>query len=148
MSNPHPPHPIPFTSPEDTEAAFYDAIERGDLEAMMTTWADDDEIVCIMPSGQRLTGHAAVREAWRQMFESGSRLHTRVSHSVRWTSALMAVHNVLETLYLGNDPTPHGPLLATNVYIRGANGWRLLAHHASAASDVPAAEDGPGRTLH
>lgn len=148
MSNPHPPHPTLFASPEDAEAAFYDAIERGDLEAMMATWADDEEIVCILPSGQRLSGHAAVRESWRQMFESGSRLHAHVSHAVRWTSALMAVHNVLETLYLGDDPTPHGPLLATNVYIRGAKGWRLLAHHASAASEPPPVEDGASRILH
>ncbi|MFC5302469.1 YybH family protein [Azospira restricta] len=148
MSNTHPPHPTLFASPDDAEAAFYDAIERGDLEAMMATWADDEEVVCIHPSGQRLSGHAAVRESWRQVFESGSRLHVRVSHTVRWTSALMAVHNVLETLYLGDDPTPHGPMLATNVYIRGAKGWRLLAHHASTASEPPSEGNAPPRILH
>ncbi|HEX5802411.1 MAG TPA: nuclear transport factor 2 family protein [Azospira sp.] len=149
MSNPNAPHPTLFSSPDDAEAAFYDAIERGDLEAMMSTWADDEEVVCIHPAGQRLTGHAAVRESWRQVFESGSRLHVHVSHTVRWTSALMAVHNVLETLYLGDDPTPHGPMLATNVFIRGAKGWRLLAHHASTASEPPASDSGnPPRVLH
>ncbi len=149
MSNPHPPHPTLFASPEDAEAAVYDAIERADLDAMMAIWADDEEVACIHPAGQRLSGLAAVRESWRQVFESGSRLHVRVSHAVRWTSALMAVHNVLETLYLGDDPTPHGPMLATNVYIRGAKGWRLLAHHASVASEPPSAEgNAPPRTLH
>jgi len=135
-----------FATPEDAEAAFYDAIERSDLEAMMATWADDEEIVCIHPTGLRLTGHAAIREGWRQVFESGSRLHVRVSNSVRWSSALMTVHNVLETLYLGDDPTPHGPMLATNVYVRGAEGWRLLAHHASTASEPPALDDSGSRT--
>ena len=73
-----------------------------------------------------------------------------ISHTLRWNSALMAVHNVVETLYLGDDPTPHGPMLATNVFVRGANGWRLLSHHASAASDTPMAENGNGvtHTLH
>jgi ketosteroid isomerase-like protein len=127
-----------FATPDDAEAAFYDAIERADLDAMMSTWADDEEVVCIHPAGQRLAGTAAVRESWRNVFENGSRLHVRVTHTVRWTSALMAVHNVLETLYLGDDPTPHGPMLATNVFIRGANGWRLLSHHASTASEPPA----------
>lgn len=139
-----------FATPEDAETAFYDAIERGDLDAMMAIWADDEEIVCIHPAGHRLSGHAAIRDAWRQVFESGSRLHVRVSHAVRWTSALMAVHNVLETLYLGNDPTPHGPMLASNVFVRGAKGWRLVAHHASTASEAPAAnaDNAPPRTLH
>ena len=138
-----------FATPEDAEAAFYDAIERADLEAMMAIWADDEEVACIHPAGQRLTGLAAVRESWRHVFESGSRLHVRVTHTLSWNSALMAVHNVIETLYLGDDPTPHGPMHATNVYVRGANGWRLLAHHASAASDPPATESsGTTHTLH
>ena len=139
-----------FATADDCEAAFYDAIERADLEAMMAVWADDEEVACIHPAGQRLTGLAAVRDSWRHVFESGSRLHVRISHTLRWNSALMAVHNVVETLYLGDDPTPHGPMLATNVFIRGANGWRLLSHHASAASDAPAPENGNGvtHTLH
>ena len=52
-----------FASPEDAETAFYDAIERADLEAMMAIWADDEEVACIHPAGQRLTGLAAVRES-------------------------------------------------------------------------------------
>ena len=32
-----------FASPEDAETAFYDAIERADLEAMMAIWADDEK---------------------------------------------------------------------------------------------------------
>ena len=126
-----------FATADDCEAAFYDAIERADLEAMMAIRADDEEVACIHPAGQRLTGLAAVRESWRHVFESGSRLHVRISHTLRWNSALMAVHNVVETLYLGDDPTPHGPMHATNVFVRGANGWRLIAHHSSAATDVP-----------
>jgi ketosteroid isomerase-like protein len=138
-----------FATPEDAEAAFYDAIERGDLEAMMAVWADDEEVACIHPAGQRLTGLAAVRESWRHVFDNGARLHVRISHTLRWNSALMAVHNVVETLYLGDDPTPHGPMHATNVFVRGANGWRLLAHHSSTASDAPATEsNGTTHTLH
>ena len=140
-----------YSTPDDAESAFYDAIERGDLEAMMATWAEDEDIVCIQPNGQRLAGHAAVRESWRHVFENATRLHVRVSHAIRWSSALMAVHNVLETLYIGDAPTPHGPMLVTNVFVRGANGWRLLSHHASTASEPPAeppSGNHPPRVLH
>ena len=41
----------------------------------------------------------------------------------------------VETLYLGDDATAHGPMLATNVYQRGPDGWRLLSRHSSAALD-------------
>lgn len=139
-----------FATAEDAETAFYEAIERCDLDALMAVWSEEDDIVCAHPTGQRLAGHAAVRDSWRQVFESGSRLRVRITHAIRWNSALMAVHNVLETLYLGDDPTPHGPMLATNVYARGAKGWRLVARHASAASEPPAADSGSSRshTLH
>ncbi|MET0266304.1 MAG: nuclear transport factor 2 family protein, partial [Duganella sp.] len=32
-------------SAADVEAAFYDALNRADLDALMALWADDDEIV-------------------------------------------------------------------------------------------------------
>lgn len=140
-----------FASAEDAESAFYEAIARADLEALMAVWADDEEIVCIHPTGQRLRGSAAIRENWRGIFTNNPRLTVRISHSVRWSGMLLAVHSVVETLFVGDDRTPHGPMLATNVFQRGAHGWRLLSHHASAAVDV---EDGNGesndslRTLH
>ena len=46
--------------PEEAETAFYEALEKGDLEAMMAIWADDEEVVCIHPGGQRLTGQSLI----------------------------------------------------------------------------------------
>jgi ketosteroid isomerase-like protein len=142
-----------FASAEDVEVAFYEAIARGDIEALMGVWAEDEEIVCIHPTGQRLRGAAAIRESWRGIFASNPQLTVRITSGVRWNGMLLTVHNVIETLYLGNEPTPHGPMLATNVFQRGANGWRLLSHHASTAADTTASEaserhDGVSRTLH
>ena len=37
-------------SAAEVEAAFYDALHRADLEALMALWADDEEIVCIHPA--------------------------------------------------------------------------------------------------
>ena len=124
---------IIFTTAEDAEEAFYEAIGRGDLEALMNVWADDDEIVCIHPTGQRLRGPTAIRDSWRAIFANNPRLTVRVKASVRWKGVMLDVHSVIETLYLAGEPTPHGPMLSTNVFQRGANGWRLLSHHTSAA---------------
>lgn len=139
-----------FATAEDAENAFYDAIARADLDALMAVWADDEEIVCIHPTGQRLQGAAAIRESWRGIFAGNPRFTVRVAHSVRWSGMLLAVHSVVETLYAGDATTPQGSLLATNVLQRGASGWRLLAHHASAAGEDghDEAGDGAPRTLH
>ena len=131
---------IIFTTAEDAEEAFYEAIGRGDLEALMNVWADDEEIVCIHPTGQRLTGPTAIRESWRAIFANNPRLSVRVKASVRWKSVMLDVHSVVETLYLADDMTPHALMLSTNVFQRGAHGWRLLSHHASAAADGTAGE--------
>ena len=65
-----------FTTPEDAEEAFYDAIGRADLDALMNVWAEDEEIVCIHPTGQRLVGARAIRESWRTIFSGNQRLTT------------------------------------------------------------------------
>jgi ketosteroid isomerase-like protein len=140
-----------YTTAEEAEDAFYDAVGRGDLETLMAIWADDDEVVCIHPTGQSLTGLAAIRESWRSIFANNTRFSIRIKRKVCWKGAVFAVHSVVEFLYLGNEPTAHGPMLSTNVFQRGAKGWRLLSHHTStAASSENASEaaDSQTRTLH
>ena len=146
-----------FARAEDVENAFYEAIARADLEALMAVWADDEEIICIHPTGQRLRGAAAIRDNWRSIFAHNPRLTVRLSCSVRWSGMLLAVHSVVETLYVGDENTPHGPMLATNVFQRGARGWRLLSHHSSTAAAVDELDEtavdadesgGSPRTLH
>ncbi|MBN8453386.1 nuclear transport factor 2 family protein [Accumulibacter sp.] len=145
---------IIFATPEDVEAAFYEAIARADLGALMSVWAEDEEIVCIHPTGQRLVGADAIRDSWRSIFANNPRLSVRLSRGVRWSGMLLSVHTVVEMLYIGDDRKAHGPMLATNVFQRGASGWRLLAHHSSTAAEREATEgDGSGdrntpRTLH
>ena len=123
-----------YTSAEEAEDAFYEAIGRGDIDAIMQVWSDEEEIVCIHPTGQRLVGSRAIRESWRNVLANNQRLTVQLQRSVLWKGGLLAVHSVLETLYLGDEPTPHGPMLTTNVFQRGADGWRLISHHTSAAA--------------
>jgi ketosteroid isomerase-like protein len=96
----------------------------------MSVWSDDDEIVCLHPNGHRLAGHPQIRESWRAILESGHRLQVRVTRSVRWQGAMLAIHSVIETLYVDNEPGKVA-VAATNVYVRGATGWRMLLHHGS-----------------
>ena len=63
--------PAIFTSPQDAAQAFYQAFEAKDVDAMMATWADDEEIVCVHPGGARLVGYEAVRASWERIFSGG-----------------------------------------------------------------------------
>ena len=33
---------------DDVEAAFYEALQRGDIDALMACWADEDEVFCCL----------------------------------------------------------------------------------------------------
>lgn len=138
-----------YLTPDDCERAFYAAIENVDLEAMMATWADDDEIICIHPNGQRLGGHAAIRDSWRTVFAGGKRLHVSLSRRVRWQGAMLATHTLVQTLSIDGEPADL-TIAATNVFVRGADGWRLLVHHASpiSAESESANEGAAPKVLH
>jgi len=128
-----------FPTPQDAEAAFYDAFTKSDLEAMMAVWADDDDIYCVHPQGARVAGVERVRESWRQVFASGQtlRFHLRDQQYVR--GMMLSVHSVYEHITIAGEARPRAPMVATNIYMRTERGWRMVAHHASPA---PAATSG------
>ncbi|ATE60833.1 YybH family protein [Thauera sinica] len=137
-----------YTSSADAEAAFYDALARSDLDKMMSVWAEDDEVVCIHPGGPRLVGLAGIREIWRQMMGNGVRLGVEVSQAVVTGNALMAVHSVFERISI-DEARRRSPLIAaTNVYLRGALGWRMVMHHASPVPEGNPVADLAPRIVH
>ena len=126
--------PATFASPEDAEQAFYDAIAEQDADRLMLVWAEDEETLCVHPTGVRLLGLVPIRESWRSIF-ANARLRVQPEAVANWHSTVIAIHHLTETLFVGDDPSPHGPLYVTHVYVRGSHGWRLVSRHASAADD-------------
>ncbi len=118
-------------SADDIEATFYEAMQTGDLEKLMGCWADEDDIVCVHPGGPRLVGNAAIRAAFEVLFENGT-VNAKPEQVCKVESLTSAMHNVVERIaVLTNEGAQHALVLATNVYQRTPQGWRLVAHHAS-----------------
>ena len=141
-----------FPTPSDCEAAFYDAFDRADLNAMMTVWADDSFVVCIHPQGPRLAGHSAIRASFGEIFSAGATAKVEVGELRKQESQTLAIHSVYETFRIpahaggtGVAPT----VLATNIFQLTPNGWRMIMHHASLAPEgTKAEEQGVARILH
>lgn len=133
---------------DEVEAAFYEALQRGELEQVMACWADEDDIVCVHPGGPRLVGAAAIRAAFEAMFANGAvRAHPERLRKVESLGA--ALHNVLERVDLVTaEGTQHAWVVATNVYFKTAQGWRLVAHHASPGRSEVAEVSQPAQLLH
>ena len=118
-------------SADEVEAAFYEALQAGDLERLMAGWANEEDIICVHPGGPRLIGAVAIRNSFEIMFGHGpirsfpERLH-------KLETITSAVHNLIERVEIY---TAEGAQIAfvtsTNVYMRTAEGWRMVAHHAS-----------------
>lgn len=127
-----------FSSAEAVEAAFYDAMQRGDVKGLMSLWADDDTVVCVHPNGGRLVGHAAIRSSWEQIFNDGSGLSVRTEAIRTIESAVVAIHNLVERIVLAGEDGGDSEVVecvATNVYVRQAAGWRLALHHSAPGNE-------------
>jgi ketosteroid isomerase-like protein len=122
-----------FPTSQDCETAFYEALERADLDAMMALWAEDEEIVCVHPGGQRLTGYEQVRESWAQIFAGRQRLSVHLSNQVCMHGMMLSIHSLHENIVVQGDAKQRATAVCTNVYLRTGSGWRLLMHHASPA---------------
>ena len=139
--------PVMFVTAEEAELAFYDALERADLNRLMQVWADDEEIICVHPGGLRMVGLHAVKDSWQEILTHGA-LHIRPAKLVVTQSMMSTVHSLIEQVTVrGQEGTEVAHCYATNVYHKGPTGWRLVMHHASAAPEqVGALElaDAPG----
>jgi ketosteroid isomerase-like protein len=134
---------------DDVEAAFYDALQNGDIDKLMACWADEDEIVCIHPGGPRIVGAVAIRATFESMFSNGS-IRAWPERVRRTQGAGSAVHNVLERVeVLGTEGPTMAWVIATNVYHKTTQGWKLVAHHASpgTTSEIQEVSAG-GQVLH
>ncbi|RZI83698.1 MAG: DUF4440 domain-containing protein [Rubrivivax sp.] len=120
-----------MASADDTEATFYEALQQGDLERLMSVWSDDDEIACVHPGGPRVVGEAAIRATFEAIFANGP-VQVSLQQVRRLESGSCEVHHVLEKVEaLTPDGLQTAFVLATNVYLRTALGWRMVMHHAS-----------------
>jgi len=132
-------------SAAEVEAAFYEALNRADTEALMALWAEDEDIVCVHPGGPRLHGHAAIQASWEAILERGG-LQIRPSQLHETHNLMSSVHTVIEGVTSTANEPAH--LVATNVYMKTPRGWRMVLHHVSVAPGPVPASLYPAASLH
>ena len=121
---------------EAANAAFYAAFENADLDAMREVWLDDPDSVCVHPGAVPVRGSGAINRSWALIMANTSYIQfilTDVEVSLRDDVASVTV---TENVLTGGDDT--GPdafggarAVATKVFVRTPDGWRLWIHHAA-----------------
>ena len=134
-----------MTRGSDTEAvtevnrAFYQAFEAGDLDAMQRLWVEDAEALCIHPGALPVRGSAAISRSWALIMANTPYIQfflTDVEVSVLGDPGRVASVTCTENVLTADDTTEEGAFagakaVATNVFVRAEDGWRLWIHHAS-----------------
>ena len=117
---------------EQANARFYQAFETLDLARMERVWAHDEHVKCVHPGWPILIGWEAVRSSWATIFENTGEMRFTLSDVRASTRGDLAWVTCTENIF----SEVHGRLavtsvLATNLFERGPDGWRLVHHHAS-----------------
>ncbi len=121
----------PLASPDDIEHQFYDALLHADIDRLMACWADDEESICVLPGGPRLMGTGAIRAAFEAVFAHGA-VNAQPQKVRRLQAHGCAVHSVVVQIQvMTTEGAQAAWVVATNVFVLTAHGWRLVAHHAS-----------------
>ncbi len=121
--------------------AFYNAFTTRDLDALKALWSRDAPVVCIHPGWAPLSGHEAVMESWANILSGpGSPNIACQGAKARFLSDDVCFVTCYELI-------GQGALVATNIFVKEAEGWRMVHHQASPAARPPAAEESSGRRL-
>ena len=115
---------------------FYRAFEAADLDAMRDLWVDDGETLCVHPGALPVRGTSAINRSWALIMANTPYIQfflTDVETSVLGdVASVTCTENVLTAADSVEEGAFSGAkAVATNVFVRTADGWRLWIHHAS-----------------
>ncbi|MBH5335714.1 nuclear transport factor 2 family protein [Streptomyces pactum] len=133
-----------MTPPTDAEqvelanTALYEALERGDQEALERLWLDGD-ISCVHPGWPVLRGRGEVLRSYALIMANTDYIQfflTDVEVAVAGDTALVTCTENILSGAPAEEEGQLGPLIgqlvvATNVFRRTPAGWRLWSHHGS-----------------
>jgi ketosteroid isomerase-like protein len=131
--------------------AFYDAFERGDLDAMSDVWEHSDRVSVTHPGWPTIRGWAKVAASWSAIFRSTGYIQfvlTEEAVTVEGDTAWVTLdENIIqsmpgETAHDGVAPLGGARATAINLFVRtpsesgdrSGDRWAMVAHHAAPVS--------------
>ena len=111
---------------------FYRAFESLDIGEMDKIWAHQEYVTCIHPGWSMRVGWPMVRDSWVVIFNnifsmsfSLTELQVQVAGDVAW---VICTENIASRQA---DAIQHSRVVATNLYERMDEGWKIIHHHGS-----------------
>jgi ketosteroid isomerase-like protein len=113
---------------------FYAAFEALDIERMEACWAHDDQVRCIHPGWDAMVGWPQVSRSWMAIFANSAYIQFFLTDVQVHVDDGLAVVTCAENVLSGGPADAEvqdAKVLATNVFRRSDEGWRLVLHHGS-----------------
>lgn len=109
-------------------AAFYEAFEARDLDAMSEVWEHSDRVVCTHPGWQALRGWGAVSGSWFALFRADNPMQFILTNESIIVEGDVGWVNVDENLI---GERIGGTVAALNMFVFDGERWRMVVHHGS-----------------
>ncbi|PYM89525.1 MAG: DUF4440 domain-containing protein [Candidatus Rokuibacteriota bacterium] len=117
---------------EGANAQFYQAFETLDLARMDLVWSHGPHVKCVHPGWPILIGWEAVRSSWEAIFENTAEMRFTLSDVRSAAGGDLAWVTCTENIFSEiRGRLAVTSVLATNLFERGPDGWRMVHHHAS-----------------
>ena len=124
-----------FHNADEVVDAWRDALKNRDVKGALAIWLDDDSITCVLPEGQRLSGHAEIRAGLERLLAKQALFLEPIaciSHSILGA----AIYDTTEAVHLRDDQTEAEFFLnITLVLLQESQGWRIAHLHASHSTE-------------
>ena len=115
--------------------AFYRAFADRDIEAMNNLWSNKVPVSCIHPGWQPLFDRREILKTWKKILTSpGAPVIKFRNENVNIfgdTASVICIEELAE-----------GVLVATNIFYREGNLWKIIHHQAGPTSAKPRKDDG------
>ena len=123
-------------------AAFYRAFGTADSRAMEALLAPHrDDLSVVHPGAPAIVGRAGVVASWRAILDGADRV------DIRCFNATACLHGGF-AFVLCNEAIQGQILVATNIFCRTGEGWRLMHHQAGPCHVTGRTAPGPRPVLH
>lgn len=113
--------------------AFYRAFSALDLAAMEAVWAQDDASSCLHPGWPLCAGWSEVRASWATIFANSGEMRFEIGDEradVRGELGWVVCVERIRSRGPAGDAMV-GAVVATNVFRRHGDQWKLVHHHGS-----------------
>ena len=109
--------------------AFYSYFTAGDAEGMDILWAKFSPVTCIHPGAGLLSGRQVVVESWREIMRLGAPI-------IRCRDPKVCIYGNTATILCFEEINDRY-LIATNIFIREVDEWKMVHHQAGPTHGKP-----------